>query len=138
MSEEMKEAPAEEKNIASTLADTLAAFPESPSAEKIEAWKEVHGEIFCSAFSETELFVWRPVHRTEFVEMQTEITNSQVPVSQLNVEGTVVEKCVLWSSPVGTNSLKHKAGSLTTLHEQIMQNSNFMDPRIAAQLVIKL
>jgi hypothetical protein len=133
--EEKKE---EEKKQEKTLAEALAVFPGSPSQQEIEGWKQAHGEIFCSAFSEVELYVWRPVNRIEFVTMQTQLAMSQEQVTQFNVEEDIVKRCLLWASPLGVSGLETKAGSLTSLHEQIMQNSNFMDPRVAAQLVIKL
>lgn len=134
--EEKEEETKEEEG--KSLAEVLKAFPGSPTPLEIEQWKQSHGEIFCSGFSETELYVWRAVNRAEFVEMQTQLATSQEPVTQLDVEEQIVKKCVLWASPAAVSGLKTKAGSLTTLHEQIMQNSNFMDPRVAAALVIKL
>jgi hypothetical protein len=141
MSEEMQvqEAPVEEKeDKEKSLADALSVFPGAPSQADIEGWKAKYGEVFCSGFSETELHVWRPVNRAEFVEMQTMLAQADVPVTQLDVEEQMVAKVVLWSSPLAVSALSQKAGSLTTLYEQIMQNSNFVSPQVAAALVIKL
>ena len=121
-----------------SLAQLLSEFPDSPSDVKIDQWKQRHGEIFCSGFSEEELIVWRPINRKEFVALQEHVQSSNQPVSNFELEEQVVQKCLLWSSPKAASSLEHKAGSLTTLNEQIMQNSNFINPQMAAALVVKL
>jgi len=121
-----------------SLAVILSEYPKSPSEVSIEKWKRNHGEVFCSGFNEEELIVWRPINRREFVELQETIQNSDQPVSNFDLEEKVVSKCVLWSSEKGQQALEHKAGSLSTLNEQIMQNSNFVNPQMAAALVVKL
>ena len=120
------------------LANILSAFPKAPSEGNIEQWKQSHGEVYCSGFSEEELVVWRPINRREFVSLQETIQNSEERVSTFELEEEVVSKCILWASPKGEQALQHKAGSLTTLNEQIMQNSNFINPQMASALVVKL
>ena len=127
-----------EKDPSHIVADALSAFAGAPTRDQIETWKQQHGEIFCSGFAETELFVWRPINRGEFVRMQAQISQAKEPLTNLDVENLVVEMCILWASDPGRKSLAQKAGSLTALHEQVMANSNFMDPRLATALVIKL
>ena len=119
------------------LADLLAAFPNAPTEVKIETWKEIHGEIFCSGFSETELVVWRPINRKEFVVLQEEVQAGR-EINSYDLEERVVVSCILWQTPQAEKSLEQKAGSLTTLNEQIMQNSNFINPQMASALVVKL
>lgn len=120
------------------LASFLAAFEGAPTKDQIEQWKSAHGEVLCSGFSDVELFIWRPLTRKEYVAMQVEFAQSEEPVTAFSVEDKVVEMCVLWASNQGLESLERKAGSMSTLHEQIMQNSNFMNPAMASALVIKL
>ena len=131
---ETKEEPKPEE----MLTKALAGFEGAPKEDEIVAWKNKHGDIFCSGFSEQELFVWRPVTRHEFSGFQVEIAQAQQQGLVVDVEEKIVKNCILWSSVKGNQSLSQKAGSLSTLHEQIMQQSNFMDPRVAAALVIKL
>jgi len=119
-----------------TLAAILAEFPQSPTEVRIEQWKQNHGEVYCSGFSEEELVVWRPINRREFVQLQETVQGASV--STLELEEEVVNKCLLWTSPKARIALEHKAGSLTTLNEQIMQNSNFINPQMASALVVKL
>jgi len=132
-----EEAAVSEEPAVPQLADLLATFPNAPTEAKIERWKEVHGEIFCSGFSETELVVWRPINRKEFVSLQEEV-QSVKDVNTYDLEEKVVVSCILWQTPQAEKSLDQKAGSLTTLNEQIMQNSNFINPQMASALVVKL
>jgi hypothetical protein len=121
--------------------DLLATIPGSPNKEQIDVWKNQHGDVFCSAFSETELFIWRPVARVEWREHQLKLAQAHQDGEALDpfvVEESLVNKCLLWSSEMGKKALSAKAGSLGTLHEQLLQNSNFVDPRLASNLVVKL
>lgn len=134
MAEEQTKAPEQEPG----LADILAGFPGAPNKDQLDKWKAEHGEIFCSGLSATELFIFRPVKRQEFVEMQLALAQATEPVTQYQVEENTVQKCVLWASPGGLSALKLKAGTLSTLNEQVLQNSNFVTPAMASALVIKL
>ncbi len=55
------------------LVDLLKDFEGSPGETQREEWKQQFGEIFVSGFSETELFVWRPLGREEYVKMQKKL-----------------------------------------------------------------
>ena len=125
----------EQQEESVTITDLLATITGSPTPEQIEAWKQEHGEIFCSALSNTELLIFRPLKRREFLELQLAAQQQQVGVDG---EELLVKKCVLWGSDSALKSLDNKAGSLTTLQEQILQNSNFVAPNVAAALVVKL
>ena len=120
------------------LVELLSAFPKAPSEMSIEQWKQNHGEVYCSGFSDEEIVVWRPINRKEFVNLQETIQGSEEKISTFDLEEEVVFKCILWTSPKGKQALEHKAGSLSTLNEQIMQNSNFINPQMASTLVVKL
>lgn len=135
MSEEKQEEVQEETP---NLASLLKNFANAPDETQIESWKQAHGEVLCSGMSETELYIWRPLTRMEFADLQAKALANQEQVSNLVHEEQIVNQCVLWCTEPGGKALTNKAGTLTTLHEQIMQNSNFVDPRMAAALVVKL
>jgi len=130
--EEKEEKQSEPKNAA----EALTQLPNAPTLDQLSKWKEKFGEILVSGFSETELFVFRPLSRQEWVNLQAHLAQTQA--GQLDVEEKICATCVLWASDPGAESLETKAGSLTTLHEQIMQQSNFMDPRFANSYVVRL
>lgn len=133
--EEKVEQPQEEEK---GLGELMFDLPDSPDKAQVETWKQQHGEVFCSGFSPLEMFVFRPLTRVEFVQIQTVMKSPDNQVSQLDLEEQIVRRCVLWASKDGLTSLDNKAGSLTTLHEQILQNSNFVNPAMASALVCKL
>ena len=124
-----------------TLGEVLQTFPGAPDDSQIEKWKQEHGEVLSSAFSETEIFIFRPIKREEFVNLQKHIAQEQQQgntIDNFEVEEKIVEQCTLWMSPLGLTSLENKAGSLSTLHEQILQQSNFVNPAYASTYVVKL
>ena len=127
----------QEKKTEPSLVDILSNFPDAPVAEQIDEWKKAYGEIFCSGFTNTELFIWRTITRKEYVALQVKLSQTE-NVSQSTVEEEMTNLCTLWGSPGGLEALDKKAGTLSTLHEQIMQNSNFVNPAMASALVIKL
>ena len=120
------------------LAELLQQQVGAPSSEQIDAWKEEHGEVFCSGFSETEMFIWRPLRRQEFRTLQEQLAAGAV--DQFQYEDRIVETCIIWPDlgPHGAVGLGKKAGTITTLADQIMQNSNFLPPQLAATLIRKL
>ena len=137
---QVEETPKEEEKE-KTLGEVLSTFPDAPDDAQVEKWKQEHGEVMCSMLSETEVFIFRPIKREEFVNLQMHITAQQQEgkvVNNFEVEQKIVENCVVWMSPLGLASLENKAGSLSTLHEQILQQSNFVNPAYASSFVIKL
>jgi len=111
---------------------------EGPNAAQIEQWKGLYGEIFVSGFSETEMTVWRPLRRTEFKKLQESLTSGET--DQFKYEEMIVETCVIWPplAQAGAHTFNTKAGTVSTLAEQIMTHSNFINPQVAASLVQKL
>ena len=133
-----EEEKSEDEPQVKTVDQALGVFPGAPDKAQLETWKQQYGEILCSGFSDTELFVFRPMRRDEFVNLQTVISQAQEPISQFDVEDKIVRTCTMWASPAGLECLENKAGSLSTLHEQILQVSNFMNPALAASFVVRL
>ena len=136
--QENNEAPDLESQIPD-LANMLKDFENAPSETQIEKWKQQYGEVFVSGFSETELFVWHPLSRPKYVELQKQMraqATSEMALTELDFEQAVVDSCLLWAS--NSNSLSSKGGSVSTLSEQIMINSNFMAPAMASVLLTKL
>ena len=119
-----------------TVDQALRAYAGAPSNNQLEQWKQQFGEVLCSGFSETELFVFRPLRRDEFVNLQAYV--AQQGASQYEVEEKTVRECVLWASESGVTSMEAKAGTLNTLYEQVLQASNFMNPAMAASYVVRL
>ena len=133
-----KQAEDEVKEKAKALPAFLNARPDAPTETQIEAWKAKFDEVFVSGFSEEELFVWRPVFRPEYLLLQREATDQQTGViDQPTFETLVCETCVLYNS-TKRSVANGKAGTASTLAEQILQNSNFIPAQMAMLLVAKL
>jgi len=129
---------ATEESQEKSLADLLSTLPGAPNKAQLDAWKDLHGEVFCSATSMTEMFIFRSLTRQEFIQLQVAVSDPKNEINQFDVEEKVVGRCCLWFSPDAKKALESKAGTYSTLHEQIMQNSNFVNPAMASALVVKL
>jgi hypothetical protein len=135
MPENQVESPA---SAAPQLADPLTELTKisgAPSRADVDAHKRLHGDVFVSFFSETEAYLWRALKRGEYRSLQEAAASN---TDQLKLEEAIVEKCVIWPKLDKTAFDSMKAGTFSTLSGQIMENSNFMAPPVAAQLVFKL
>ena len=140
MTEEVQESKKEEEKKEEPGQDLSAAlkdFDHSPDQEQIEAWKAQYGDVFVSGFSPAEIFVWRAISRPEWVNLQETAADPEARVDQFRFEEMVCETCVLWKS-VKVSWQDGKAGTPSSLQEQILQNSNFLTPQAASMLVQKL
>lgn len=113
-----------------------ALFSQSgaPSPDQIEKWKTMYGDVFISPFGDTEMYIWRPIFRKEYIQLRVEAQKQEVSEDQM--EEMTCDVCRLW--PAQVNWAESKAGTLSTLTELIMQNSNFIPPHMTRFLAIKL
>lgn len=129
--EQVEETPQE------TVSSALKQFDNAPTQAQIDQWKVQFGDVFVSGFSETELFIWRAITRPEWVQLQSLAADPERQLTQFQFEEMVCDACVLWKSTTRSWS-EGKAGTPSSLQEQILQHSNFMSPQQAAMLVAKL
>lgn len=118
------------------LPDLLQEVNGAPSKDQIEKWKAVHGDVYVSGFSETEMFVWRTLTRAEYVELQRALVEAQGKIDQYTVEENICSKCVLWPALFNWNTCK--GGIPSSISEQVMTQSHFLSPQVSAMLVAKL
>jgi hypothetical protein len=120
-----------------TLGDKLRAllteFENAPTAQELEMFKQKHGDIFLSALSDDEVFIFKALTRRDHRAINSEIAENKLASDQYEEE--VVKRCLLWQS---IKSLEDKAGTIPSLFEQVMQNSNFLSPQLLTNLVTKL
>lgn len=143
-----------EEDKPKTFLDVIKDFPNAPNQAIVDEWKAKYGDIYFSGFSETECYLWRALTRREYRQMQIDaqiVASKKEPQNQAelearikeNIDATfeqeeeVVSRCLLWPK-LTVEELNFKAGTVTTLLEQIMQNSNFVTPQQAAALVVKI
>lgn len=124
-----------EENIQQTIASSLKKLGNAPTQEQIETWKAQFGEVMVSGFSETELVVWRPIKRKEYLAIQEKVQEGKL--TQPESEEALLNVCVLFSS-LSASWQDTKGGTVSTLVEQIMQASNFVSPAAASMFVVKL
>ncbi len=138
MSEEMKSQEIKEQDIKQerTIYDVLSEIPGAPTKLQIEKWKAEFGDVFVSGFSDTDIFVWRPIRRKEYCKLQQLAGDPKNEIDQFRHEELVCETCLLY--PVPPFDWDQKAGTASTLAEQIFQNSHFVSAGAASLLVVKL
>lgn len=113
----------------------LSSIPEAPSKEKIEMWKK-STDVEASVFSETEVYIWRPITWHEYKTLQQSAAeNAQNPNF---FDEQILYKCVLWPKILPETMPVLKGGTVPTLAQQIMEGSNFIPPQMAMNLVVKL
>jgi len=139
MSEQEQQEQQEEKKEEEQpgLKDQMFGLEGSPSPEQVEAWKGEFGDVYVSGFSPTEIFVWRSITRPEWVQLQEFAGDPKNQIDQYKFEELVCDTCILWKSVQGSWDIG-KAGTPSSLQEQILQNSNFVSPQHASMLVQKL
>ena len=120
------------------IADVLKKLPDAPPQSQIDQWKNQFGDVFVSGFSETEIYVWRALNRLEYKQLQAQLTDPEARVDELRYQEQICERCVLWPKLDPQYWAISKAGTPSTLAEQVMLQSNFVAPNIAAMLVAKL
>ena len=133
--DEAKEIASQHQSAAEAIKKALGSFPNAPTEEQIQVLKKKFGRLYVSGFEDDEIYLWRTVRRSEYVAIQKEFAEKQT-ATMADVEEAIVKTCIVWQSD--PNSLEEKGGSVTSLHEQIMTHSNFLDPGVASQLVVKL
>lgn len=147
----------EQEPAAPDLKSLLADLPNAPDQSIIDGWKVKYGNVFMSGFDETEIYIWRVLNRAEYKQMQID-QQIQAMGTQLGEnaskeevaakvtasvtgdyarEDKLVSACLLWPK-LTVEELSVKAGTIPSLLEEIVQNSNFLTPQQASMLVIKL
>lgn len=136
---EKEETSTEKETQEVDLKGSLFNLAGAPSSKMIETWKTEHGTVLVSGFSPREVLVFRPLKREEYRRIKILASKAQ-DFTTLDYEEAIVETCVLWPSP-GTEQfsvLFRKAGTFSTVYEQISQASNFAPPQIAAAFMAEL
>jgi len=127
----------EEQEQEASPAERLFALEGAPTQDDVDVWKKLHGDVFVSTLSPTEIFIFRSLNRAEFreaQELQAQRMQAGLAVHQFDEEEATVKSCVLFASV----DLLEKAGTVPTLLEQLLVNSNFIPPQVAMSLVAKL
>jgi hypothetical protein len=131
---EEKQEEKKEPSLADKLRSLLSEFDNAPGAAEIEGLKAKHGDVFLSALNDDEVFLFRALTRKEHRTVNAAAAEGKIQGEAFEEE--IVKTCLLWKS--SPESLENKAGTIPSLFEQIMQNSNFLAPQLLSNLVTKL
>lgn len=98
-------------------------MPESLD-ELIKIHKEKYGKVFSVPLSAKVECVFRPLTVSEYEKIE-----SDTSLSTTEIEDKIVSTCVFWPINFDINNLQ--AGTITSLSDEILENSNFSDANVA-------
>lgn len=147
--------PEEEKKKEPTFLDLIKDIPDAPNQAIVDDWKSKYGDIYFSGFSKNECYIFRAITRKEYRDMQIEaqiIANRADPKNEAELqlrikenvtttysqEDELVSTCLLWPKLSSAELAVKPGGTVPTLLEQIMAQSNFTTPQQAQMLVVKI
>lgn len=102
--------------------DTIFDDGSGPTLSEVETWKSTYnGEVFITDFGSNDVYVWRPLKRSEYrniIKDEGRSTSSR--------EETIVQAVLLWPTNINLEIRNNgKAGVPTVLSEMILDNSGF-------------
>lgn len=135
--------PEEEVTFKSQVEELLSKIPGAPTPGQIEALKKQHGGLYATAFSETDIFLYTFLKRSqwnkirEIIELKSEKIEGTDPQRELKEK--VVKACVQYPN-VHKEEFMYSApaGLIDTLFELIMLHSYFLNTQQAMQLTVSL
>lgn len=74
----------EQEQLSSNLQQLLSTFDGAPDQAQINAWKKQYREVFVSGFSDTEVYLWRPITRPEYISVQKRYRNPILLSTNIN------------------------------------------------------
>jgi hypothetical protein len=107
-------------------------WPGGPTASRIIAWKEEHGDVYVTSITMDQHIVWRTMNRFEYKNHVKNIERlgqngqiSQADVSMLNEE-LIAEMCILFPK-FDRNQLNGElAGVPSIIAQEVMEASGFV------------
>lgn len=117
-------------------------FENAPSPEQIQRWKQTYGAVYMLPLSDDEVYLWRPIKRSEWKNLLGMIKQAKGANAELDAEELLnerlCEKCILWPSVSAEWATFSKAGTVPTIAEAIRQSSNFVPLELAMRMVRKI
>ena len=110
-------------------------YPNAPSAQMLQQWKQMHGDIFMLNIAD-RIFIYRYLKRQEWIQMNADPKINEI--SQLQAEENLFNKCVLWPRLSMIEQASMPANGMGMLVEQIRLQSLFLNAEYVASLTIKI
>lgn len=107
-------------------------WPGGPTASRIIAWKEEHGDVYVTSITMDQHIVWRTMNRFEYKNHVKNIEKlgqngqiSQADVSMLNEE-LIAEMCILFPKFDRSQLNGELAGVPSIIAQEVMEASGFV------------
>ena len=114
------------------LAEALLDLPNPPDAFQLEQWKNIHGQIHASTIlGDENTYVWKTLKRADYKNI---IASGAANKEDL-FQDAVVNKCLLYPSPKREWFVIQDAGTIPSLHKQIMFKSGFVSEEMILSLI---
>lgn len=133
--EAAQEAQAAKEDQPKGIKELLAEMPGAPSQAQINEWKAQHGAVYVSPFSESEMYIWRPVLYGEFQKLRM---NKHLVEDETKLQEHIVTRAVLWPNIDPIRMQVSRAGLVPTMYSIILQGSHFLPIDLAMSLVSEL
>lgn len=114
------------------LAEALSGLEDAPDILQLEQWKNINGQIHVSSIlADDNLYVWKTLKRGEYKS----IVSSGAAKDESLFADAVISKCLLYPKPGREWFVKQNAGTIPSLHRQIMYKSGFVSEEMALSLI---
>lgn len=119
--------------------EILQSIKDAPTKESVEKLKAEKGlDVRIAIADEDRVYLLTPILRQRWTQLNNMVKNMKDDSErQEKLMELVVNNCVLWPKP-DSPLFGARAGTYSTLYEQILHISDFMPPQVAIQMVYKL
>lgn len=126
-----------------TVLGLLTKIPGAPNPNQVEVLKKQFQAVYAIAFSETEVFLFTFLRRSQWNKIQEimqEKSQALTPQqAERDLREKVVQNCIVWPNVKSAEfTASTPAGMIDTLFETIMIHSYFLTTPQAMQLTTKL
>lgn len=147
---EMQGAPAPQAKPEAPEKDTMdllaEAYPNFPSRQQIDAWKEEYGNVIAYVPNDDEVYLLRALRRFEHTQisvemhglMQGEAAKSDPDLVQRTIEDRVVTRCMLHPRLSSEQKRFAPFGLFSALHGAVMELSHAITLERVMQATVKL
>lgn len=114
------------------IVEALEGVEGAPDAFQLEQWKNIHGQVHVSSIlADENLYIWRTLKRHDYKS----IIKSGAGKDETLFQDAVVNKCLLFPQASREWFAFQNAGTIPSLHKQIMFKSGFVSEEMALSLI---
>lgn len=136
----------QEEELLEPLDAIAAQFPNAPSRQVIEVWKEQHGNVYAFVPDSSSLFLLRPLRRIEHKSIAREVRAfSESATGQADPDSVtdflhekVVTQCMLYPKVDPAFLSMSPAGLMPVIFNLVMEHSKFLSQGRALESTYRL